>query len=498
MSNIRVTYSGLIAFVVGISSVVSGLFFTLLITRQLTPQEYGTWALLGTIIGYLLISERIISYWNYRQIARGEKVGKTSLVSSMIFTTGIIPVFFIFIYLVSSQSDAILDSLILGVILLPVHYISQTLTGINFGFKPQAVSYSLFIFENSKIPAALAFVFFLDLGINGAIIAILTAYLIKIVFQSYFGRSKIREKFQISTLKRWIKLSWVSLYWDSTKFVRTLDIFLYIIITNSVIGVAYFYASFAIANIVAHAALITQGLGPKLLATGNPDQIRENFTLMMYFSLPLLGIAIIFSKPALFALNPLYQDASVAAMILSLKIFLITLSGVLKKILVSLETVDMEQNPKFSKLIKSNLFLLPSIRYIFAIVYIVSFVIILFVFKDSVKSEFELITLWALIGFVIELPLFIVMWILVHKKTKLQFPYIHTLKYLGATLAFVLVFHLTSDFIINYEISIYDYLPSVLYQLAICVVVYLGITYLIDAKTRNIFKLISNEIVSKK
>ena len=90
------------------------------------------------------------------------------------------------------------------------------------------------------------------------------------------------------------------------------------------------------------------------------------------------------------------------------------------------------------------------------------------------------------------------MWILVHKKTKLQFPYIHTLKYLGATLAFVLVFHLTSDFIINYEISIYDYLPSVLYQLAICVVVYLGITYLIDAKTRNIFKLISNEIVSKK
>jgi len=63
LSGIRVTYSGLIAFVIGLVSVFTGLAFVLIVTRRLSPEEFGTWALLGTIIGYLLISERIISYW---------------------------------------------------------------------------------------------------------------------------------------------------------------------------------------------------------------------------------------------------------------------------------------------------------------------------------------------------------------------------------------------------------------------------------------------------
>jgi len=55
LSNIRVTYSGLIAFVIGLLSVGTGLVFTLIITRRLAPEEFGTWALIGTMISYFLI-----------------------------------------------------------------------------------------------------------------------------------------------------------------------------------------------------------------------------------------------------------------------------------------------------------------------------------------------------------------------------------------------------------------------------------------------------------
>jgi len=38
-----VTYSGLIVFLSGLAGVFFGLIFTLIVTRRLSPEEYGTW-----------------------------------------------------------------------------------------------------------------------------------------------------------------------------------------------------------------------------------------------------------------------------------------------------------------------------------------------------------------------------------------------------------------------------------------------------------------------
>ncbi len=495
MSGIRVTYSGLIAFVIGLVSVFTGLAFVLIVTRRLSPEEFGTWALLGTIIGYLLISERIISYWTIRQIARGEEVGKTSISSSTIFSFGAVPFYLLIVFFISEQSNAHLDSLLLGGILVPVFFVSQTLASINHGHKPQAISFGLLVFEISKIPAALIFVYFLELDLNGAIAALLIAYLVRIVVQTYFAKPKIREKFNRKTLRRWLKLSWLPLFERSRQVLKTLDIVIFTVLTGSVIGVAYYAVSLAIANIVGHSSAITQGLSPKILATGSHEHIRENFTLMMYFSIPLLGISVIFAKAGLFALNPLYQDAYLAAIILSFMMFFKVLNGTLGVILISLEKVDIEKNPKFLNLIKSKLFLIPSARIISSSIYLSVFVFILLTFQNN--SEFELVEWWAILGLSVEFFFFIFMWIYVNRNTKLPFPYMNTIRYLGATIAFVFVFILTSDFLITYQQSIFDYLPGVILQLAICIGVYLGITYLIDKRTRKLFGSIFHEITKK-
>jgi len=86
LSNIRVTYSGFIAFTVAILGIFLGLVFTLMITRRLTPEEFGTWALILGIVGYFLISESFITFWTTRQISRGEEVAKTSVLSSIIIS----------------------------------------------------------------------------------------------------------------------------------------------------------------------------------------------------------------------------------------------------------------------------------------------------------------------------------------------------------------------------------------------------------------------------
>ena len=79
MSNIRVTYTGLIALVTSLVGVFTGTVFVIIVTRRLTPDDFGLWTLIGTVISYVLVVEPIISYWTTRQISRGEKTFETEL-----------------------------------------------------------------------------------------------------------------------------------------------------------------------------------------------------------------------------------------------------------------------------------------------------------------------------------------------------------------------------------------------------------------------------------
>jgi len=482
---------------VGLISVITGLVFTLIVTRRLAPEEFGTWSLIGTMISYFLISEAILDFWTIRQVARGENVGRTSLVSSLFFSFGAIPFYLLLAYVISGESNANLDLLIFGSILIPVLFVSRILTQINTAHKPQKTSYSLLVFEVFKIPTALALVYFLDLGVIGVIISIMIAYLIKIGVQIYFAKPKLKNKFNFSYLKRWIKLSWVALYSAFPRLINSLDVMFYTLITGSVIGIAFYSASLAIAGLVLHSGLITQALYPKLLAKGNREHINENFSLLMYIGIPLLGIAVVFSKPALFALNPAYVEGYLIVIILAFKTFFLILFKTVSKILVGIEEVDLVENPKFSNLIKSKLFSVSTIRYIKSGTYLALMITIVSLLHFSNYSELDLVIYWTITALIIEIPFFVYLWFFMKKNVEFSFPYKNTGKYIAATIAFIFVFMITSDYIIIYHESIYDFLPLLILELIICIGVYLSITYLIDNKTKILFKSIIREISSK-
>jgi hypothetical protein len=498
LSDIRVTYSGLIALVIGLISVGTGIIFTLIVTRRLSPEEFGTWSIIGSMISYFLIAEPIISFWSTRQIARGEDVGKTSLLSSASFSIGAIPLYLVFAFFVSSISHSHLDSMFLAAILLPVTFLSQTLTGINIGHKPHATSYGLLAFELLKIPAGLVLVYLFDLGINGAIITIMIAYLAKISIQVYFGKTRLRDKFNKIAVKRWLKLSWIPLYYNLSHVIWSLDVVLYSIVVGSVKGVAYYSVSVTISAIIGNAGLISQALYPKLLAKGTYDYAKANFTRLMYFSIPLLGVSVIFAKPALFALNPVYSDESIIVIIMSFRTFFYVITGVLYQMLLGIETIDVEKNPKFSSLTKSKIFFVPMLTNIQYGLYIITLVATIIILNSSGTSELQIVTWWTVISLTLQIPFFIYAWVLVKKHVKFSFPYINTLKYIAGTILFTIVFLLTSKFIINYHRSIYDFLPSLILELAVCMGVYLVTTYIIDKKTRTLFKSVLNEFGSNK
>jgi len=482
---------------VGIVSVFTGLIFVLMITRRLTPEEFGVWTLVGSMVAYFLIFENTLTFWSTRDIARNKNIGRTAVLSSGLFALGAIPLYLIYSYVIAERTNTDFEIMLLGVLLLPVFFISQTLYGVNLGHKPHATSYSLIIFEILKIPTALSLVVFLDLGVKGAILAIFLAYIAKIIIQLYFAKPKLKNKFNFQIIKRWLKMAWIPLYQTLPRYIQSLDIVLYSVIVGSVIGVAFYQAAFTIAALVGHSSLISQALYPKLLAEKKYGSISENLVRTMYFLIPLVGISILFSKPGLYALNPAYVGGSLIVALLALKIFVYVLRTIPRAVLLGTEQVDIEQNPKFLSLAKSKLFLVPSILSVFNAIYIASLIIIFIFFFSSDVDELEIVTIWALVGLVLEIPPTILMWFYAKKHAKFSFPYSSTIKFLGGTLLFSLVFFITSDYIINYEISIYEFLPSLLLQLAICIVIYFAITYTIDKQTRLLFHSIIKELTNK-
>ena len=152
MSEIRVNYSGLIAFVIGIVSVICGLIVTLIITRNLSSLEYGTWLLIINFIGYVIILEPIISYWATREIARKNETGTTAVISNGIFSCVGILVYIVILVVIVSQTDASYDLMLYALILIPVIFINRTLTAINLGFKPHIASFGLLIYSLIQIP----------------------------------------------------------------------------------------------------------------------------------------------------------------------------------------------------------------------------------------------------------------------------------------------------------------------------------------------------------
>jgi len=271
---------------------------------------------------------------------------------------------------------------------------------------------------------------------------------------------------------------------------------IYTIITKSVIGVAYFSVSSTISAVIGNAGLISQALYPKLLAKGSHDYITENFSRLMYFAIPLLGIAVIFSKPALFALNPAYEGVSIVVIIYSFRTFFYVITATLYQILMGIETVDVEKNYNYQTLRKSKLFLIPTLQNIQYGLYLVTLAFVLFI-ESNKMSQIELVTWWTVIALTIQIPFLIYAIILVQKQIKFSLSYFRITKYVAATIVFVIVFSFTSNMIIDYQISIYNFLPKVIFELFICLSIYLSITLAVDKGTRNFFKSIIGELTSK-
>lgn len=497
MSSIRVTYSGLISFIISIISIVTGLIFTIIVTRQLTPEEFGTWGIIGAMTAYMLIFEPIVNNWTTREIARGKESGRTAIFSTGLFSTIAILGYIIIIILFESQTEIDFNILLFGVILIPLAFFRAVLQSIAMGYKPEVRSYGILVFEIVKIPVGLLLIYYLEFGLSGAILTTSISTMSTILVLGIMVQEKFKEKFNIKFLKSWLKRFWIPTYPKISNKIMNMDVVAFTLIGGSVADLAYWTAANAISKIVAHADQISSPIYGKLLGGGKVGIVEESLIRTLYFSFPLVAMAIIFAKPGLFILNPLYEIAASVVMILSITVFFQTLNGIFESALEGTEKVDLNEKATVKEYIKSRLFYLPTIRLVQRSVYLATLVVVLILFTSDVEDKIELIVYWAIVSLLTRIPLTVYLYTLVYKHLTTKIQLLPIIKYLLSTVTIFGITYLIMDKYMEYKISIFDFLPQFVIYVAIAIGGYLALTYLIDYRTRFLYKSIIKEIFKK-
>lgn len=496
MMTIRVIYSGLFFFVVGIITILTGLAFMLIVTRTLSQQEFGTWTLITGLIFYITLIQPITTYWITREIARKEESAKTGIISSGIFSSLGIFVFIIIVFFVSEQTESAKNVLLFAIIIIPVSFLNLVLESINLGFKPHVTSLGKLTLEISKIPLAIIFIFYLDLGVQGVILSITFAYIPSIILLFYYAREKITGAIKQELLIKWIKLSWIPLYPGIYSLLRTLDLLIFTLITGSVLGLAYYGAALSVSALVTHSTSISSAVYPKLLSEEKTDYLQDIITKMFYFAIPLFAISITFGRPGLFALNPFYEIAFPVVIILTIKSTLMVFSREFENYLIGIEKVDLNSKSTFKDYVQSRLFTIPSFRLIQNLIYLVLLIIMLTLLNSN-HSEFELLIYWTVLSVFSIIPITIYLSVLVKNKFSIRLDLKAITKYLAVSaFVFIPLFILTENYLV-YNNEIVKFLPNLLILVIFGIIGYGILTYVVDDKTRIFFNAIIQGVIKK-
>jgi O-antigen/teichoic acid export membrane protein len=495
MSEIRATHAGLISFLGGLIGLVTGSIFSLIITRVLTPEEYGHWGLILSVVSYFPLILSVISYWSTRETATNLFSGKTAFLSTLGLSL-IASIFFIIIsYFITGETKTELNNFLLATILIPIMFLVGIFSSIAYGYKPHVLGISTVFYGISQVFSVLTFVYYFDLGIPGVILSLTLSYSVSTLILFLYVREKIKTSLQINFIKKWIKLSWIPLYPIISLVLANSTILIFVIITDSVLGIAYWTASLILVSIISSSGLISQATYSKLLKDKDRSFFQDNLTYLFYFAILFTALIITFARPGLFLLNPFYEEAFPIVIILSVEGFLLVLINMFQNSLIGIEKVDTNSNSTFKDYIKSKLFYVQSLRLIQVASYVVIFIVVFTLFTSSKNSLIELLIYWASISFVTHIPLFIIFFVLIKKNFSNSFDFNRITKFLmiGSIIS-IFSYFLTENFLL-YDENIFQFAPRLLLFVGLVIGIYAIVTYLTDSKIKSLFNSIISEII---
>jgi len=273
-----------------------------------------------------------------------------------------------------------------------------------------------------------------------------------------------------------------------------MDVTVFVIITGSVVGVSYWGVAMVIPIIIAQAANISWAVYPKILGGNKKKFLQDNFSLLFYFAIPLAAISLTFAEIGLFILNPIYVIALPVVIFASIFVFFNMLNTTFYTILAGTEKVDVYENSGFKDFLKSKLFYLPTILLVQYVIYIAILIVGITFGMLNKFTEIELVILWSIIALVTHIPFTIYLYQLIKRDLNVSLDFLRITKFLLITIVSFGISHILVSNLVDLNQEFIYLISTVLGIVLIGIFTYVTLTYLIDAKIRNIV----NALIKKK
>ena len=487
-NTIRVRYSGFIIFASQILSLFTGLVFTLLLTRNMSSDEFGAWSFIFYLIGLFAVMSGLFPFWATRFVARGkegtvETAVSANLVVAIIATILYLPLVSVVLGALSITSVALAVYLIAALQIVNIYMIA-VLEACLRAIRPQATGYGLLIEEVVKISVTFAIFLGAKQLFLGAISGIVVGASVQTVFYFWLLKDSFRQRIHWGYLWEWLKGSTAYIYNVIGGTLASLGLYLLVFFSGeSALG--DYQAAVTFTTIIGYAASIAYGLYPKMLAQECPDDVIASFKYMLMFALPIAIVILTMSQSLLTVLNASYSVASPVLVLLTVDALIVLVLQFYTQCLMGTEILDVEGKITIRQLVRSKIFKVFTLPYMQAAISLPA--VYLIFTQTNVAGPVQAAMFVAGISIIVHAITFAAIYKLMRREFRLTVAWKSVVKYSFAALVAAAVL---------FAIPQTTTLSTTFGKAIVGLLAYGGFLLAIDAEARKLVKQIIQEIRS--
>ncbi len=430
---IRLGYSGLIIFLSRLISVGTGLAFTLMVTRSISAETFGVYGNLSDVLGYFVLASGVFPFWATRFVARNHVGSSITVVFSNILIA--VPVTAIYLSLLpfimplfNVTSEFAFVYAIISIQIFEI-YLQNALEATIYAKKPQCVGVGIMIFETTKVCLGYVLMILLNMRLAGAILSVIFALSILILYYLRLTVSMFREKINWNYAKEWIKASPFNLYGIVGQKLSDFAL-LFLFLYGGKIARGYYGAALTIASIVSYSSSIGSALYPRLLSKSESKDITFSVKLVSMFAVPMAFGAIMMGDSFLVILRSEYSIVRPVLTLLSIDALLLCFSSIFGTVISGTEKLDANAVISWKKVAKSNLFLFLTLPYIQALAILPT---VYYFLNFSVTNALDAAFYVALTILVVDATLVSIRYFIANRSLHFKMPLKHIAKHVLAS-----------------------------------------------------------------
>lgn len=355
--------TGALFYAAKVYGLVVGAAFILLVTRSLTPGEYGAWGVISSLLAYATAGT-VVNYWVTRLRAYGVADATSSgLALAAAFSLAALAAYAALAGSLSRLFGVPLYALWLSALYIPLLYANGALYAAAYAVEPRSAALSEFAFETAKLVAALAFAAWGQVTLREALLAVLAGHAAQLVSLARAVGAEALRRPSAGTLKRIVSYSWLSALSLPASLLGSADVLLLSHFSSNE-AVAYYTVVLVYSNAIGYSYFLARGLYQRLLSSqgASPALVEEALRMVLLLAVPGAAGAVALAPNLLYLLNLQYARGADVLRAAALTALLGSVNGVLSDAVQGSERVDAAAaSPR--ELARSKLFKVVALGY---------------------------------------------------------------------------------------------------------------------------------------